>query len=246
MKLLAIETSTRAIGVAVGGASGPGATMRIEGPPRHAEQLVPVITSCCSRAGVALAELDGIAVDTGPGLFTGLRVGVATAKALAFALGKQLVAVSSLDALAWSLRYAEGTVAAVLDARRGQCFWTVYRCGDGHARPLTEPAVDVPERVLAGLEKYRDVGAGLREIVAVGDGALRYGAVFGTARGVELGDGALAYPSPEGVLALGEAGASRSEWLAPQHLRATYLSDPDADPTASSTGSSGKGGSGPW
>ena len=207
---------------------------------------MPVISSCCSRAGLELSELDGIAVDTGPGLFTGLRVGVATAKALAFALGKRLVAVSSLDVLAWSLRHMEGTVAAVMDARRGQCFWAVYRSGDGHVQLLGEPAVDVPERVLEGLEKYRDAGAGRPGIVAVGDGALRYGAIFGGAIGVHLGDRALAYPSPEGVLAMGEGGASRSEWLAPEHLRATYLSDPDANLSASRTGGPGDVGTDPW
>lgn len=246
MTFLAIETSTRAVGVAVGGGAGPGAVLRIEGPPRHAEHLMPIVSSCCAHAGVALADLDGIAVDTGPGLFTGLRVGVATAKALGFALGKRLVGVSSLDALAWPLRYGGGTVAAVLDARRGQCFWAVYRCGDGHVQLLTEPAVDVPEEVLAGLEKYRDVGPGRRGLVAVGDGALRYASVLGAASGIELGDSALAHPSPEGVLALAEARASRSEWVAPEHLRATYLSAPDANLNAARRAGPGEAGSRPW
>ncbi|MDA8391466.1 MAG: tRNA (adenosine(37)-N6)-threonylcarbamoyltransferase complex dimerization subunit type 1 TsaB [Actinomycetota bacterium] len=232
--LLAIETSTKAVGVAVGGPAGMTATIRMDGPPRHAEQLMPLVSACCSYAGVTLAALDVIAVDTGPGLFTGLRVGVATAKALAFALAKDLVAVSSLDALAWSMRFTEATVAAVLDARRGQCFWAVYRCGGGAVQQVTGPAVGAPEKVRDALAEYGCARLGKRGVTAVGDGALRYASVLSEADGLTLGDASLAYPPPEGVLALGASGASSAQLVRPADLRAMYLTDPDADASTAS------------
>jgi len=105
MLLLGIETATRRVGVVL--ASDDGMLARVElggyadhGPPRHAEQLAPAIEYCCDEIGTTLDHVSAIAVGTGPGLFTGLRVGVTTAKVLAQALRVPMIPVPSLDLLA--------------------------------------------------------------------------------------------------------------------------------------------------
>ncbi len=100
MLVLAIESATDAAGVALADDVGTLAEATLGRGRRHAETIAPSIKSCCETAGVTLAEVDAVVVDVGPGLFTGLRVGVGTAKALAYALGARIVAVSSLEVLA--------------------------------------------------------------------------------------------------------------------------------------------------
>ena len=100
MLVLAIESSTDAAGVALADDLGTLAQATLGRGRRHAETVAPSIRSCCEAAGVKLAQVEAVVVDIGPGLFTGLRVGVGTAKALAYALGIPLVAVSSLEVLA--------------------------------------------------------------------------------------------------------------------------------------------------
>ena len=100
MIVLALESATDLVGAAVLGEVAPGSAVTETGGRRHAEALAPALQQVCRNAGVPLAALDVIAVDVGPGLFTGLRVGVATAKALAQGLGIGVVGIESLDILA--------------------------------------------------------------------------------------------------------------------------------------------------
>jgi tRNA threonylcarbamoyladenosine biosynthesis protein TsaB len=142
MTLLAIESATDTVGVALFRDDGGSAERVHEGGRTHAELLAPAIEEVCAVSGCTVGDIDAIAVDVGPGLFTGLRVGVATAKALGQSLGIGVLGVSSLDILAAavvdrvaaSLSGADrgstprvGTVASVIDARRGEVFAAVYR-----------------------------------------------------------------------------------------------------------------------
>ena len=124
--VLAVESATELAGVALADEAGVLATATVSRGRRHAESIAPAIDFVCRRAGVGLSSLDAVGVDVGPGLFTGLRVGVGTAKALAFALERPLVAVGSLDVLAHAVGasgVAPGTlVVPVVDARRGEVF----------------------------------------------------------------------------------------------------------------------------
>ena len=100
MLILAIETATESVGVAIGGREGVIASVVIERGRRHGETVAPSIEFACRHAGVELDDLDAIAVDIGPGLFTGMRVGIASAKALGMVLEVPVVPVTSLDLLA--------------------------------------------------------------------------------------------------------------------------------------------------
>ena len=134
--------------------------------PGHAVQLLGLARALLDRAGIGFADLDRIGVGVGPGTFTGLRIGVATARALAQASGAQLAAVSTLRALAAAAGH-DGPVLAVLDARRGEAFAAAYRGAD----ELVAPATVRPE-ALAGLV------AGSAEPpaawLAVGNGAIAF------------------------------------------------------------------------
>src|SRR4029077_13339400 len=106
---------------------------------RHAETLVPAIEFVTRQIDIGLDEISVVAVDVGPGLFTGMRVGLAAAKAIAQALRVPMIGISSLDLLAFPLRQSGREVAAVIDARKGELFFAFYRPVPGGVQRLGEP-----------------------------------------------------------------------------------------------------------
>lgn len=142
----------------------PGAGER----PGHATRLLPMAAGLLAEAGVSWGEVERIAVGVGPGTFTGLRIGVATARGLAQSLGNELVGVSSLRALAFGAAHEAREVLAVIDARRGE----VFVAGYGEGRELLAPCVLAPEGLSEALEQVG--GRDDRCWLAVGDGAVRY------------------------------------------------------------------------
>lgn len=120
--------------------------------PALSAALLPLAEQCLGAAGVTRAELDAIAVGAGPGTFTGLRIGLATAKGLAFALERPLWVASSLAALAWDARslVAAGTViAAALDARRGEIYAGLFSAGPSGLAALAGERVLAPGELAA-------------------------------------------------------------------------------------------------
>jgi len=128
--------------------------------PRHAQALLALCEQALAQASAGWSDVTRIGAGVGPGTFTGLRIGVATARSLAQATGAELVAVPSLEALALGAGAEGREVLAVLDARRGEAFAAAFGPGTAPARP----AAVSPER-LAALAGGR---------IAVGDGAIRY------------------------------------------------------------------------
>jgi tRNA threonylcarbamoyladenosine biosynthesis protein TsaB len=192
MKLLAIETATRLVGCALWDDDGPIASNLLVAGQRHVEVLVPAIDELCRRAGISVADLDGVAVDIGPGLFTGLRVGLATATTIATARSIPAVGVTSLEALAHPHRRRQGPLAAIVDARRGEVYWALFE-GDGQRlKELRAPAVASP----------KDAAQQIAKVLAVGDGAVRYREIFEAAGSEVAGPGDM-WPSPLAVAELG-------------------------------------------
>src|SRR5882762_3629872 len=173
MLLLGIDTATRRVGVVLASEEGMRGLVELgghadAGPPRHAERLVPAIRYCCEQTGTTLDHVSAIAVGIGPGMFTGLRVGVTTAKALAQSLRIPLIPIPSLDLLAYPLRYAHRVVVATIDARRHELYWAMYRPVPGGVQRVSEYELCTPEDLVADLEARGD------DALVCGDGALRF------------------------------------------------------------------------
>ena len=222
MLILGIETATVQVGCAIGGHEGVLASTHSARGKRHAESLAPAIEFTCRQARVALSEIGVVAVDLGPGLFTGLRVGIATGKAIAQALRVPMIGVSSLDLLAFPVRFSPRLIAGVLDARRGEVFSALYRQVPGGLQRLTEPQVGSPDELASEL-----VARG-EEVLMVGDGAARYADGFRHLVGVELVE-ELVHPSARSLVRLAHARALREEWVRPWELSPHYLRRPDAE-----------------
>ena len=254
MLVLGIESATDAAGVALATENGTVAQSTVSVGRRHAETITPAIKWCCDSAGVTLREVSAIAVDVGPGLFTGLRVGVGTAKALAYALDRPVVATSSLEVL---LRAASSGVSppdsqrivAVLDARRGEVVSAELsrragQAGFGTRGKEIEEVLEVPEDLATRLasgpsgpsgQSYEpgqsdESGASVERpgLLLVGDGALRHRDVLEKVPGACFGDRWLASP-PVAVLAeIGVELAERGEFEDVTTLLPRYVRQADA------------------
>jgi len=176
VRILALDTATRSTAVAlVDTTSGEALELRDDPPrgarPAHTSLLMALTVRALDRAGVDWDAIDRIAVGVGPGTFTGLRIGVATARALSIARGLPLVGVSTLRSLAAAAAAdADGGVAAVIDARRGEAFagaWRSTAIGIEDAAALA-PAALSPDELGSRLAA---LGGGW---LAVGDGTTAF------------------------------------------------------------------------
>jgi tRNA threonylcarbamoyladenosine biosynthesis protein TsaB len=221
--ILGIETATAQVGVAIGGHEGVLAQAHSCRSRRHAENLTPSIDFVAKLARIELSEIGCVAVDIGPGLFTGLRVGVAAAKAMAHALRVPMIGVSSLDLLAFPVRFSHKRIVATIDARRGEVFYAFYRQVPGGVQRISEPQLGSP----ADLES--DVLVAADECLLVGDGALRYADDLAAISRVEIADSGFAHPSASSLVQLAHARALREDWVNGWELEPLYLRKPDAE-----------------
>jgi tRNA threonylcarbamoyladenosine biosynthesis protein TsaB len=168
MLTLGIETSTAVSSVALGTEQGIVASALLSRGKGHAEFLVPAIRYITSEAEVSMTSIAGVAVGIGPGLFTGMRVGVATAKSIAQALRVPVVGIPSLDVLAYGVRHTARLICVAVDARRGEVFTAFYRQVPGGVQRVSEYVAWPPERLAAEVEARGE------EVLYVGNGALVY------------------------------------------------------------------------
>lgn len=222
MLVLGVETATPQVGVAIGGHEGIIASFHTTRDRRHAETLAPAIEFLCEQAQMKLSQIGLVAVDIGPGLFTGLRVGLATAKAIAHACRVPMIGVSSLDLAAFPARFSDRLIVSTVDARRGEIFYATYRRAPGGIVLMSPPAVDQPGDVA---DQLRAQGS---ETLIVGDGAERYADVLGAVRGAEIGREGLRHPNAGALVELAHARALREEFVSPAEIAPLYLRSPDA------------------
>lgn len=223
MYLLALDTATPTVSVAVARDGVALATMRLRGDRRHAEQLTPAIARCLDECGITARDLHGVAVGVGPGLFTGLRVGIAAAKTIAFAQRIPVVGIGSLDLVAWPLRFTSRAIAAVVDARRHEVFWAWYETVPGGVHRVSEPCVTRAEELLAEMVA-RD-----REVLLAGDGARAYRSVLAGYDHAEFAGVAFDAPSVDALVELGTARMEREEFETATDLAPLYLRRVDAE-----------------
>jgi tRNA threonylcarbamoyladenosine biosynthesis protein TsaB len=221
--ILGIDTATPQVGCAIGGHEGVLASFSSAKGRRHAESLAPAIAFLCEQAHVELGEIGAIAVDVGPGMFTGLRVGVATAKAMASALRVPMIGVPSLDLLAFPVRWSGRRIVSVVDARRGEVFFAFYRQVPGGVQRLSEMRAGTPAQLCSEIEATGE------ECLAVGDGARRYEELLESLDEVEVAEAGIAYPSAASLVQLAHARALREEFVNAWDLQPVYLRKPDAE-----------------
>ncbi|MFB7996484.1 tRNA (adenosine(37)-N6)-threonylcarbamoyltransferase complex dimerization subunit type 1 TsaB [Streptomyces sp. NPDC056002] len=205
MLLLALDTATPAVTVALhDGSSVVAASSQVDAR-RHGELLLPAVDRVLAEAGVRLDAVTGIVVGVGPGPYTGLRVGLMTADTFGLALGVPVHGLCTLDGLAYAAE-VDGPFVVATDARRKEVYWARYE--DARTR-VTEPAVDRPA----------DIAEQVAGLPAVGAGAVLYPDAFPDAR------------TPENVSAAALAALAAEKLGAGEELQAPrplYLRRPDA------------------
>jgi tRNA threonylcarbamoyladenosine biosynthesis protein TsaB len=219
MKLLAIETATPGSSIAVlEDRTTLAAASRID-PVGHAAFLVPAIDFCFDQVGWSPIDLDAVVVDIGPGLYTGIRVGLATAQGLAAAFGIPLIPAASLDALALEARTGHRLIWAIVDVRRGQLAVARYRpVPGGVVKEGTHELVD-DEELRAMLESSADESLVVGEIGALPEGFFRGMSSVKTARP--------RYPYAVALAEIGAGKYERDEYPATDEIRPLYLREPD-------------------
>ena len=222
MLILGIETATSQVSVAIGGHEGVLGLFEVCRGRRHAETLAPAIEFVCAQAQIGLDEIGAVAVDVGPGLFTGMRVGLASAKAIAQARRLPMIGISSLDLLAFPVRHGTRPIVAIVDARKDEVFWSVYHPVPGGVQRITDPAVGSIDQVIA------DVVARRLDPLFVGDGAQRHRDRLLVDADGEVADQFLSHPSAAPLVQLAHAQALREEWVNPWEIQPLYLRLPDA------------------
>lgn len=176
---LALDTATDHLALAIGDLDSPGSVLATQDmpAPRAANTVVLLAAErLIESAGIAITDLAAVVCGRGPGSFTGVRIGVATAKGLAHGLGVPLAGCSTLDAIAWRVD-AEGLVGVVGDAMRGEVYPALYRAHAGTAVRISPDRVCRPDDIAAEW-------AGLDEPVTLaGNGLTKHGDVFGSILG---------------------------------------------------------------
>jgi tRNA threonylcarbamoyl adenosine modification protein YeaZ/ribosomal-protein-alanine acetyltransferase len=232
MHVLALDTTTRDGSVALVDEHRTIAVRSGDGAHSHAERLPGDLSAIAAGHGLSLPEIDLFAVASGPGSFTGLRVGIATVQGLALATGRSVVAVSALEALAHTVQDAPpgALVAAWIDARRGDVFASLYRiAGEPVFAPerlvvVDEPTVDTPAATLARWRRAIDG----RGATFIGDGAVHYREAIAA----ESADSIVVEPTPLIAGTIGRIAAiraARGEAVHPAAIRPLYIRRPDAE-----------------
>ena len=152
MKILALETSAKAVSAAVTEDGRVLASGYQDTGLTHSRTLMPIVEHLLRNTGLTVADCDAVAVAAGPGSFTGIRIGVAAAKGLAFAADKPAAAVSTLAAMARNVAFADGLVICAMDARRSQIYNALFLAEDGALTrdplpPGAAPSGDAERRV---------------------------------------------------------------------------------------------------
>ncbi len=180
MKILAIDSSAQVASVAIVDEHKTIGEFSTQTPKKHAQTLMPMVDALLQATGLTMADMDAVACAGGPGSFTGLRIGAATAKGLAHGAGKPVIHVPTLEALAYNVCDGEKLIVPMLDARRGQVYASFFQWEKERLVQLVPDTADSVEQIL-------DKAAGYgRAVVCVGDGALACAQAI-TDRGFQVG-----------------------------------------------------------
>jgi tRNA threonylcarbamoyladenosine biosynthesis protein TsaB len=222
--ILAIETAVECVSVALGDHRGVTARAAVVGDRRHAETLAPMIEWLLMRIGAGPADLSAVAVDVGPGLFTGMRVGIATAQAMAWGLEIPVVPLCSLDILARRAPEGHDLVATAIDARRSEIHWALHAPRpDGTLVRLSDPVTGPPEELAEMLADRAEPS------LCLGTGIERHRAVFSGLAWARTADADLRFPDAADMVAMAAPVVAADGGTDPGAVTPIYLRAPDAE-----------------
>lgn len=172
MRVLGIESASMVASVAIVENGNLIAEYTVNHKKTHSQTLLPMIDEIVRMTELNLQTVDGIAISAGPGSFTGLRIGSATAKGLGLALDKPLLHIPTLDAMAWQLWGSDALICPIMDARRGQVYGGAYDCVSGQIPEAVVPAdaLDLKAFLAAVTKVIEDEATPWKRLVFLGDG----------------------------------------------------------------------------
>lgn len=222
MKILAIETSTMLGGIAIMDEENLIAEIRLNVKSTHSERLMLGIDSALRLADLRISDIDVYCTSIGPGSFTGLRIGLSTVKGFAFATGRPVVAVPTLDAFAWNLPFSTYPVCPMLDARKKEVYTALYKWDGKDFEKI------IPELSVRPDDFIRDIKG---PVIFIGEGARIYRETILSIMG---GDALFAppdrdVPSASSVAHLGIKKAIRGEFSDPVSLTPFYIRKSEAE-----------------
>ncbi|HAY40464.1 MAG TPA: tRNA (adenosine(37)-N6)-threonylcarbamoyltransferase complex dimerization subunit type 1 TsaB [Desulfobacteraceae bacterium] len=165
MRILAVDTATTSCSVAIVDQTSLLSEFTIDREETHSKHLMDMIKTVLRMSGLNFSDMDGFAITRGPGSFTGLRIGISTIKGLVVASEKPVVGVSSLKTLASQVSYSRYLICPILDARKGEVYFSRYRCLNGLLIKQTKESVAPPDKAVDDLNE---------SCLFVGNGALLY------------------------------------------------------------------------
>jgi tRNA threonylcarbamoyladenosine biosynthesis protein TsaB len=222
MTFLGMDTSTPCGTIALVSDQGLVAEYSLNVARTHSVRLIPVIERILGDTGTDLDQIDGIAVTLGPGSFTGLRIGLATAKALALSTEKPLVGIATLDVLAANVPYCPLLLCPALDARKGELFAAFYRWTDGyHLERYTDYLSLSPDALIDRIEG---------PVLFLGSGSLHYkDTLCSRLPAVSFAPLELHYPRASVLCRLALAKYQKEGGVHPHDLKALYVRASDAE-----------------
>ena len=213
MKILAIDTSTEYMSIAVTDGKRVIVKFHKKTPMSHSRLLMPMIDKTLKKARVRLSGIGCFAIGIGPGSFTGLRIGVATVKGLAFSTGKPIVAVPTLDVIAHNVKGFRGIICPVLDARKNKVYSCLYKSDGKSIKRISRYLLLPLAELLGKTQKYDN-------LLFLGDAAYL------------VGDGYKKlswHPRAEIVAALGMEAFKKKRFVSAEDLEPMYLYSKECD-----------------
>jgi len=227
MKILAIETSTMLGGIALMDEFMLIAESRLNVKSTHSERLMTEIEHCLKQSGVKISDIDVFAVATGPGSFTGLRIGLSTVKGFSYATGRPIVSVPTLEALAWNFPYSAHPVCTMLDARKKEVYAALFKWEEGNfIRLINETSAKPEEFACDALRITHD-----DKFIFAGEGAALYRDKIIEVMGEKaiFASPEKTVPSPANVAVLGLKKAKAGEFSEPVSLTPIYIRKSEAE-----------------